>query len=57
MVAGISEVSDKIKQMNVDAVKSQDIPKTAVKHIEDPTPKEKPVEDPFGRGQALDLSV
>ena len=34
MVAGISEVSDKIKQMNVDAVKSQDIPKTAVKHNE-----------------------
>ena len=55
MVAGITGVSDKIRQINADAVKNKDIPKTAIKHLEEEKPK--PVGDPEGRGQSIDISV
>lgn len=56
MVAGISGVSDRIKQMNLDNVKNKELPEGAVKHIPAEDTDKKP-EDPQGRGSTMDLTV
>ena len=56
MIAGITNTSDRIKQINLENVKNREQQKEAVKHIQEEKPGDK-ITRPDGTGQNFDLGV